>query len=75
MNPQQIISEIEFLEASTSIIQEKLAKLKRVLAGNQESSHKKGGLTDEQKAKLLADHRKRQARNNMKLIQKNIKTA
>ena len=68
MNQMQIIREIELLEASTSMIQDKLRILKKFLAPTEQSQVKKGGLSEAQVAKLLARKKANQQKSNMKLI-------
>ena len=60
MDNEQIISKLGMLKASAYVILEEVAKLEKELQPVQPK--KKAGLTDEQKAKLLAKRRKLQAR-------------
>jgi hypothetical protein len=59
MDNSKIIARLELLEASASIILQEAATIRKAL---QPVQVKKSGLTDEQKAKLLAKKRKTQYR-------------
>lgn len=59
MDNSKILSRLELLEASATVILEEAAKLRKEL---QPAQQKQQGLTPEQKAKLLASMKAKEAR-------------
>lgn len=60
MDHQKLIARLELLEASASLIMQEAASIRKALQPVQ--TKKKEGLSDEQKAKLLAKRRANVAR-------------